>query len=165
MTFEQYINGGGVFPAAILSMPDPSGSSLPVKDLFRARYDSRTCFTDDAEKFSKRFQYYAEIFCPLYSERISAAETVLKDFIADETITTETGTRGYTENSHPAPSGTVDPSYSLGGITRQETPNITRRTSGGSSGDAARLSAVQSDIRSLWDEFFSVFEVLFPEVW
>lgn len=165
MTFEQYINGGGVFPAAILSMPDPSGSSLPVKDLFRARYDDRECFTDEPAKFSKRFQYYAEIFCPLYSERINAAETVLKDFIADETITTETGTRVYEENSHPAPSGTVDPSYSLGGITRQETPDITQKTTGGASGDAARLDAVSADIRPLWDEFFSVFEILFPEVW
>ena len=165
MTFNDYINGGGVFPAAILSMPDPSGSSLAVKDLFRARYDDRECFTDDPDKFSRHFQYYAEIFCPMYSERINAAETVLQDFIADETIATETGTRGYKEDSHPAPSGTVEPSYSLGGITRQETPNITRRTSGASSGDSARLSAVQADIRSLWDDFFGVFEVLFPEVW
>ena len=165
MTFNDYINGGGVFPAAILSMPGPSGSSLAVKDLFRARYDDRECFTDDPDKFSRHFQYYAEIFCPMYSERINAAETVLKDFIADETITTETGTRGYTEDTHPAPSGTVDPAYSLGGITRKETPDITRRTSVGASGDAARLAAVSADIRSLWDEFFIVFEVLFPEVW
>lgn len=165
MTFETYVRLGGLYPAAIESMPKPNGASSTVKSLFMARYRNRTCFTEDKDDFYEKFGYLADIFCPLYSERINAAETVLQDFIADETITTETGTRSYTENSHPAPSGTVDPAYSLGGITRQETPNITSKTTGGASGDAARLAAVSAEIRSLWDEFFIVFEVLFPEVW
>ena len=161
MTFSEFINAGYPMPDAFAIVPPFRDGGPKAAELFRMRYDERRIYTDNPAKFDDMFVYYSEILCPIYAERITAAKSVLTQFLedSDTVATTTTGT----ENLRAAPNGTVAPAYSLGGTDRGSTTTVTK--SGGSSGDPARLAAINDEIRNLYDEFFRKFEPLFPEVW
>lgn len=162
MTLNDYLASGFAMPEAFDIVPPLRDGGPKAGELFRFRYGERNIFTgDDATRFNGYFDYYAEIFCPIYAERITDAKSVLAQFLEDsDTVsTTTTGT----ENLRAAPNGTVAPAYSLGGTDTGSTTTVTKN--GGSSGDPARLAAINGEIRNLYDEFFRKFEPLFPEVW
>lgn len=162
MTLNDYLGSGFDMPVAFGIVPPLRDGGLTAAQLFRYRYGERNIFTgEEAHRFEDYFDYYAELYCPVYAERISAAKSVLVQFLedSDTVATTTTGT----ENLRAAPNGTVAPAYSFGGTDRGSTTTVTK--SGGSSGDPARLAAINGEIRNLYDEFFRKFEPLFPEVW
>ena len=162
MTLNDYLGSGFDMPAAFGIVPPLRDDGTTAALLFRYRYGERNIFTgDDAARFEDYFNYYAEIFCPIYAERITDAKTVLAQFLEDsDTVKTSTED---TENLRAAPNGSIAQSYSMGGTQRAGVTTVTR--SGGSSGDTARLAAINGEIRNLYDEFFRKFEPLFPEVW
>lgn len=162
MTLNDYLGSGFDMPAAFGIVPPLREGGLTAAQLFRCRYGERKIFTgDEAHRFEDYFDYYAELYCPIYAERIANAKAVLAQFLEDSD-TVKTTTTG-TENLRAAPNGTIAPSYSLGGTDTGSTTTVTK--SGGSSGDPARLAAINGEIRNLYDEFFRKFEPLFPEVW
>lgn len=162
MTLNDYLSGGFAMPSAFDIVPPLRDGGPKAGELFRFRYGERNIFTgDDAGRFEDYFDYYAEIYCPIYTERITNAKAVLAQFLEDSD-TVKTTTSG-TENLRAAPNGTIAPAYSLGGTDRGSTTTVTK--SGGSSGDPTRLAAINGEIRNLYEEFFGKFEPLFPEVW
>ena len=165
MTLNDYLSGGFDMPAAFAIVPPLRDGGPTAELLFRYRYGERNIFTGDTDdsrgRFENYFDYYAELYCPIYAERITAAKSVLAQFLED-TDTVKTVTED-TENLRAAPNGAIARSYSMGGTQRSGTTTVTR--SGGSSGDTARLESINGEIRNLYDEFFRKFEPLFPEVW
>lgn len=162
MTLNDYLSAGFEMPHAFGIVPPLWTDGISAAALFICRYGERNIFTgDNAGRFEDYFDYYAELYCPIYADRIKALKEVMAQFLedSDTVATTTTGT----ENLRAAPNGTVAPAYSLGGTDRGSTTTVTR--SGGSSGDPARLAAINGEIRNLYDEFFRKFEPLFPEVW
>lgn len=162
MTLNDYLGSGFDMPAAFGIVPPLREDGVTAALLFRFRYGERNIFTgEDAGRFEDYFDYYAEIYCPIYADRIKALKEVMTQFLEDsDTVKTVTDD---TENLRAAPNGSIDQSYSMGGTQRAGTTTVTR--SGGSSGDPARLAAINGEIRNLYDEFFRKFEPLFPEVW
>ena len=171
MTLNDYLGSGFDMPVAFGIVPPLRDGGLTAAQLFRCRYGERNIFTgdgerniftgDEAHRFEDYFDYYAELYCPIYADRIKALKEVMTQFLEDsDTVKTVTED---TENLRAAPNGAIAQSYSMGGTQRGATSTVT--SSGGSSGDPARLAAINGEIRNLYDEFFRKFEPLFPEVW
>ena len=165
MTLNDYLGSGFDMPAAFAVVPPLRDGGLTAAQLFRCRYGERNIFTGDTGSSSGRFEdyfdYYAELYCPIYADRIKALKEVMAQFLEDsDTVKTSTED---TENLRAAPNGSIAQSYSMGGSQRAGITTVTR--TGGSSGDTARLAAINGEIRNLYDEFFRKFEPLFPEVW
>ena len=162
MTLNDYLGSGFDMPVAFGIVPPLRDNGTTAELLFRFRYGERNIFTgEDAGRFEDYFDYYAELYCSIYADRIKALKEVMAQFLEDsDTVKTSTED---TENLRAAPNGSIAQSYSMGGTERAGTTTVTR--SGGSSGDPARLAAINGEIRNLYDEFFRKFEPLFPEVW